>query len=185
VNGENTKLAMMLFVTSESVFFLLLILTYIDYHHAHGNGPAAANLLDLKRTVGFSLCLFASSATMAAAVHGFRRRSRRWWVGGLLATLLLGATFLAGQVLEYADLFRRNVTISRDLFGTTFFTLTGFHGLHVALGLVLIATLVGLSLPGHGRPVRAGAAEAVSIYWHFVDGVWVVILSVVYLWALL
>jgi heme/copper-type cytochrome/quinol oxidase subunit 3 len=185
MSGQNTKLGMLLFVTSESVFFLLLILAYVDYHHAHGTGSAAANLLDLNRTVGFSLCLFASSATMAVAAHGFRRRSRRWWVGGLLGTLLLGGTFLVGQALEYADLLQRGVTISRDLFGTTFFTLTGFHGLHVALGLALITTLVGLSLLGRGRPVRAGAAEAVGIYWHFVDGVWVVILSVVYLWALL
>jgi heme/copper-type cytochrome/quinol oxidase subunit 3 len=104
---------------------------------------------------------------------------------GLLTTFALGAVFLVGQGLEYAALLRSDVTISRDLFGTTFFTLTGFHGLHVFIGLLMISLLTGITLRGRRGQPRPGAVEAVSIYWHFVDAVWVVIFSVVYLWAFL
>ena len=181
---ERTRLAMFLFIASEGVFFLLLVLAYVTYHHRHGNGPTAASSLDVARTAVFSVFLFASSGTMGLAVKGHRDGARGLLAAGLALSFLLGLTFLGGQGWEYAQLLHEDVTISRDLFGTTFFTLTGFHGLHVALGLVMIATLLGLNAR---RPegLRAGAMEAVSMYWHFVDAVWVVIFGVVYLWAVL
>ncbi len=185
MRGDKTRMAMLLFILSEGVFFLLLVLAYVTYHRQQGNGPTAANSLDLLKTGIFSVFLFSSSATMALAIRGFRRGAPRQLVGGLAGSFLLGAAFLTGQGLEYASLIRKDVTISRDLFGTTFFTLTGFHGLHVLGGLVLIAIMLGLSLAGGRDDPRPGQMEAVSIYWHFVDGVWVVIFSVVYLWAFL
>jgi heme/copper-type cytochrome/quinol oxidase subunit 3 len=182
---SKTRLAMLLFVASESIFFILLILAYVFYHHKAANGAEAAHFLDTLRTGIFSLFLFTSSATAwRAAVslrHGSRRGARAW----LAATVVLGAVFLAGQGTEYADLIRRNVTISRDLFGTTFFTLTGFHGLHVLLGLVMLTLLAGLASERSVTLLEHGALEAVSIYWHFVDAVWVVIFAVVYLWSVL
>ncbi len=93
--------------------------------------------------------------------------------------------FLVGQGLSSDDLIHRNVTISRDLFGTTFFTLTGFHGLHVIIGLIMLRILLGLTLFGRAEEPRWDAMESVSLYWHFVDTVWVVIFAVVYLWAFL
>ena len=99
------------------------------------------------------------------------------------ATVVLGAVFLIGQGTEYAHLIRENVTISANLFGTTFFTLTGFHGFHVFMGLV---ALDHPSRPRHWRLVQGAAfrrLEAVSLYWHFVDLVWIVIFATVYLWA--
>ncbi|MEJ2720120.1 MAG: heme-copper oxidase subunit III [bacterium] len=185
MSGEKTRLGMIMFILSEGVFFLLLILASVNYHHDQGNGPTAANSLDVIKTGIFSVCLFASSATMAAAMGGFRRGRRGRLAAGLLGTLVLGAVFLVGQGMEYASLVKRDITISRDLFGTTFFTLTGFHGLHVFTGLVMIGVLLGLSRFGRGDEPRSGAMEAVSVYWHFVDGVWVVIFGVVYLWAFL
>lgn len=185
MKGGKTRLGMIMFILSEGVFFLLLILAYVTYHRQQGNGPTAANSLDAVKTGVFSLFLFASSATMAMAVRAFRRGLRGRLFAALAATILLGAVFLVGQGMEYNSLLNRDVTISRDLFGTTFFTLTGFHGLHVLIGLVMIATVLVLSRFGGGRQPRAGTMEAISVYWHFVDGVWVVIFGIVYLWTFL
>jgi len=183
MSRERARLGMFLFIASEGIFFLLLVIAYVMYHREHGNGPTAASSLDVARTAVFSVFLLASSGTMTVAVDGFRRRARGRLAAGLALTIVLGLTFLAGQGWEYAQLLREDVTISRDLFGTTFFTLTGFHGLHVLLGLVMIAVLLGLGRRAEGP--RPGAVEAVSMYWHFVDAVWVVIFAVVYLWAVL
>jgi heme/copper-type cytochrome/quinol oxidase subunit 3 len=185
VNGEKTRLGMVMFILSEGVFFLLLVLAYVTYHRQHGNGPTAADTLNLAKTGVFSLFLFASSATVALAARAYRHRQRGRLAAWLATTIVLGTVFLVGQGMEYAALLHADVTISRNLFGTTFFTLTGFHGLHVVTGLVLLAVMLGLARFGGAREPRAGAMEALSVYWHFVDGVWVVIFAVVYLWAFL
>ncbi len=178
------RLAMLLFVASEAVFFILLILAYVVYHATTPSAADASRYLDIPRTAVFTACLIASSFTMRQAVVRFGTERRRPAFAWLLATMVLGAVFLAGQGSEYFSLFKQNVTISRDLFGTTFFTLTGFHGLHVLIGLVMLGTLFGLELKrgGTGRPSKG--VEAVSIYWHFVDAVWMVIFPVIYLWVL-
>jgi len=100
----------------------------------------------------------------------------------LLATVLLGAIFLLGQAWEYAQLIGENVTIGGSLFGTTFYTLTGFHGLHVLGGLIALLILFGLAMGGHITPARSIAVETVELYWHFVDVVWVIIFAMVYVW---
>ena len=181
----NGRLGMLLFVASEAVFFILLILAYVFYHHAASNGGEAARVLDTSRTAVFSLFLFASSATVHRAGASLRRRNVPALRGWLIATVVLGGVVLLGQAREYAGLIHRDITISRDLFGTTFFTLTGFHGLHVLLGLVLLALLVLLSTRRSVGLLEGGLLEGVSIYWHFVDAVWVVIFAVVYLWSVL
>jgi heme/copper-type cytochrome/quinol oxidase subunit 3 len=185
VKGEKTRLGMMMFILSEGVFFLLLVLAYVTYHRDQGNGPTAADTLNVARTGVFSIFLIVSSATMALAARAYRRNHRGRLVAWLGATIALGAMFLVGQGTEYAALLHEDVTISRNLFGTTFFTLTGFHGLHVLIGLVFLSVLQGLTRFGGERQPRAGMMEAASKYWHFVDGVWVVIFAIVYLWAFL
>ncbi len=178
------RLAMLLFVASEAVFFILLIIAYVVYHATSPSAADPSRYLDVPKTGIFTACLIASSFTMWRAGIQFGNGRRQAALAWLFATIALGAAFLAGQGAEYASLIRENVVISRDLFGTTFFTLTGFHGLHVFIGLVLLGTLFGLELK---RSVTgpSKAVESVSIYWHFVDGVWVVIFPVVYLWSLL
>lgn len=174
---------MLLFVASESVFFILLIMAYVVYHVTSPSAADASRYLDIPRTAVFTAALISSSFTMWLAGINFRagrHGAARTW---LLATIALGAAFLAGQGSEYISLITKKVTISRDLFGTTFFTLTGFHGLHVFIGLIMLSTLFGIAL----RPGIAGRSEAmegVAIYWHFVDVVWMVIFPVVYLWAM-
>lgn len=182
---ERNKLAMLLFVMSEAIFFLLLICAYIFYHRQGGQGPTAANSLNVAKSGILSVVLFSSSLTVWLAGLSLGQQRRRQASLWLLATIALGAVFLGGQGSEYAELLRHQVTISRNLFGTTFFTLTGFHGFHVLVGLVLLMILFWLATAGTEHEPTAPAMEAISIYWHFVDGVWVVIFSVVYLWKFL
>lgn len=169
--GERHLLAMALFIASESIFFLAVIAAYVVYR---SEGLALAKQhLELGRTALFSLLLFSSSLTMTIAV---RRRDRRW-VG---LTALLGLVFIAGQAGEYARLLDAGIRPGVTLFGTTFFSLTGLHGLHVLVGLGLLA---GLFVAVSARPRRVGpvAWETIALYWHFVDAVWVVVFSLVYL----
>ena len=169
---------MALFIASESIFFLSIVAAFIALR---GSGLATAKTeLDIGRTFVFSLFLFASSATMTIAE---RRRSRDGW-RWLVVTAFLGAVFIAGQGLEYLRLLGTGISPRAGMFGTTFFTLTGLHGLHVLVGLVAIVGLV-VAARAPRAAVRDTAWEAVAWYWHFVDGVWVVVFSVVYLGTLL
>src|SRR3712207_6042646 len=112
--------------------------------------------------------------------HGDHGGFRTW----LLLTIALGAIFIAGQILEYATLYRVGITLGTNLFSSAFFTLTGFHGLHVVIGLVLLTIVALLSFGGEFRDGRhGGAVQSVAWYWHFVDGVWVVVFTAVYLLA--
>ena len=172
---DRVLLGVAVFIASESVFFLAIVLAYLAYRDA-GLVTAKANL-DVPRTAIFSVALFSSSATTALAA---RRASRGW----LVATIALGTVFLVGQGSEYARLLASGIGPGRELFGTTFFTLTGLHGVHVLGGLVALFALLAAHIRRRSglRPV---AFEAVGLYWHFVDAVWVVVFSVVYLGTLL
>lgn len=184
---EKSKLLTGLFVFSEANFFLALVVTYIFYHSRGGMGlastgaPTAARSLDVARAAGNTLLLLASSVTMWLAGRSLQRARRVGLCGWLLVTIALGVLFLVGQGNEWLRLLQAGVTISRDLFGTTFFTLTGFHGLHVLMGLVALLGVFALALAGDFPGPHNAAVEAVALYWHFVDAVWVVVFSVVYL----
>lgn len=177
------KLCMQLFIASESFFFVLLILTYVYYHGAITTGPNAKRDLDPLKTGFFTTLLILSSATIWLSGRALRKNKDRSFYAWLAATILLGLAFLAGQGLEYSHLLHDHVTISRNLFGTTFFTLTGMHGLHVIIGLILLGITFLLSLSGQRGKRHRENVESVSLYWHFVDAVWIVVFSVIYLWS--
>jgi heme/copper-type cytochrome/quinol oxidase subunit 3 len=182
---EKNKLGMSLFLLSEANFFLMLILAYAYYHAVSVTGPTAETALHPLKTAIYTMFLLASSFSIWRAEKNFKNRRHSRLCAWLLITIVLGSVFLFGQGNEYVELIRNHITISRDLFGTTFFTLTGFHGLHVMVGLLALTILLGLALAGdfvHPRPV---GVEVVALYWHFVDVVWIVIFSVVYLRGLL
>lgn len=180
---DTAKLAVSVFVASEAVFFGFLIAAYIYYAYfgATGPGPTAGNSLNPPRTLFFTICLIASSGTLWMAerkLAGSERKEFRLWLAG---TIFLGAVFIAGQAMEYAGLISGRVTPERNLFGATFFTLTGFHGFHVLCGLVALTIFLILTfVRGFGQKEVSGIG-AVAIYWHFVDVVWIVIFSLVYL----
>lgn len=178
---ENNTLGMALFLVNEAVFFALLIIAYITYRNSVTNGPNAANSLDPLFTFIFTIALLASSFTVWRADKSLERRDHRGLVIWLLATIALGLIFLIGQGTEYWRLLTDNVTVSRNLFGTTFFTLTGFHGFHVFVGLVMLSILAGIALTGRLKGPRSGALSAISLYWHFVDVVWIFIFSIIYI----
>jgi cytochrome c oxidase subunit I len=179
-------LGVLAFISSEVVFFISLIITFIDYRYRSASGPTPDDL-DVGKTVLFSFALFASSGTIYLAERHLDRGSiagfRRW----LLATIGLGAIFLVGQLYEYRTLYHEGIKIHDNLFTSAFFTLTGFHGLHVLIGLIALSSVAFLTFRGAitNDQERHGGVQAVATYWHFVDAVWVVILSVVYLWTLL
>jgi heme/copper-type cytochrome/quinol oxidase subunit 3 len=182
---DKTKVGVGLFLFSETWFFLILVITYAFFHSRPADGPSAANSLNVMRTLMFSICLFLSSGTIHLAARSFRMGDRSGVSRWLALTLALGAIFLLGQTREYLGLFAHSVTISTNLFGSTFFTLTGFHGLHVLIGLVALGALLGIVMSGRLGAIKPSGFESVAMYWHFVDAVWVVIFSVVYLWPLL
>jgi heme/copper-type cytochrome/quinol oxidase subunit 3 len=102
-------------------------------------------------------------------------------IGWLIATIVLGAIFIGGQAFEYWHLFQSGVRVNSNLFTTSFFTLTGFHGIHVCVGLIALLILLGLALAGDSKKKPWPALDAAGLYWHFVDVVWVFVLSVVYI----
>jgi heme/copper-type cytochrome/quinol oxidase subunit 3 len=173
---RQARFGMALFLLSEAVFFFMLIAAFVYFRGT--SLPIAAANLKLGTSALYTAALLASSFTMWRAALG---SATRVW---LTATIVLGAVFLFGQTSEYLRLFRQNITISQSLFGTTFFTVTGLHGLHVLVGIVLLVALVPLRAPGF-ESTQSLALETVSLYWYFVDAVWIAIFSVVYLWSLL
>jgi heme/copper-type cytochrome/quinol oxidase subunit 3 len=177
-------LAMWVFISSEVFFFGSLITVYLVYRGATGDGPTPA-VLDVPRTALFSIFLFASSGTIVIALSRLHHNDRRGLGTWLLVTVLLGGIFLAGQFTEYLELYHEGITINRNLFTASFYTLTGFHGLHVLSGALAILVVAGLAFAGDFSPRRDTAVEAVSLYWHFVDVVWIVIFSLVYLGSLI
>ncbi|HEY3082162.1 MAG TPA: cytochrome c oxidase subunit I [Chloroflexota bacterium] len=169
------------FIGTEIVFFGALIATFAIFRgQGQGYGP---HDLDVGRTALFSLALFSSSATIVVAERRLHRGDAAGFRGWLLATIVLGALFLFGQVTEYLKLFAEGVRLDTSLFASSFFALTGFHGLHVAIGLIGLLVLAGFAFAGGWRR-DSYAVASVALYWHFVDGVWVAVFSIVYLWAL-
>jgi cytochrome c oxidase subunit 3/cytochrome o ubiquinol oxidase subunit 3 len=177
----STKLAMWMFLASECLLFGALITTYVLYRGASQVGPYPADVFDIPYTSVSSFVLLASSLTMvlalAAAQHRDFARMRLW----LLTTAMLGLTFVGGQVYEFTAFYREGLSITTNLFGTTFYVLTGFHGVHVTVGILMLLSLVGLSFADRLPDEPAFPVEMVGLYWHFVDIVWIVIFTVVYL----
>jgi heme/copper-type cytochrome/quinol oxidase subunit 3 len=177
----DSRMGMLVFLAGEANFFLLLILAYVYY------GSVAAGAAHVRPlTAGINTAfLVGSSVTMRRAEAGLARHGKAGLCRWLAVTIVLGAVFLIGQAREYATLIGHDVTVNSSLFGTTFFTLTGFHGLHVLAGLIALAVLLGLGLAGDFSGPRSVAVETVALYWHFVDVVWLVIFSVIYVSVLL
>lgn len=179
---DKNRLGMILFIGSESIFFLLLILAYAYFRTIPEAGPSASSSLDPLLTGIFSLFLFTSSLTIWLADRNMRQGNQKGFIFWQVITILFGMTFLSGQGYEWRDLILNGTNISSNLFGTTFFTLTGFHGLHVIIGLIMLSILLGMALTGKiSTPRSAGGVETISLYWHFVDAVWVIIFSLIYL----
>jgi cytochrome c oxidase subunit 3 len=185
---------MVSFLVSEVALFGTLIVTYVFYLGKDVVGPTPAEALSLSLVVWTTACLLASSATVHVAGTTLERGNQGGFILWWLATIVLGTVFLGGTAFEWRDLiYRHHLTISRNLFGTTYYTLVGLHALHVTGGVTIMVIVLGLALSRQVTPhptlspsggeggVTGGAVGLVSWYWHFVDVVWVVVFTVVYL----
>jgi cytochrome c oxidase subunit 3/cytochrome o ubiquinol oxidase subunit 3 len=178
---SNNKLAMWLFLGSECLLFGGLISTYMLYRGRTGNGPQPDQIYDIPFTSVSSFILLMSSLTMVLAVSASNRhdpvRTKLW----LSVTAALGATFVGGQVYEFTAFYREGLGFTTSLFGSSFYTLTGFHGAHVTVGIIMLMAMVFMvhkkQIPGSQQE----SVELVGLYWHFVDIVWIVIFTLVYL----
>ncbi len=182
---DRYQIGMISFLISEGFFFLMLIMAYLFYNSRGMAGPTPAGSLDAVRTGIYTLCLLASSFTIWRAEEKLRARRQAAFRLWLALTIALGAVFLFGQGREYWRVFHAGMRVDSNLFATTFFTLTGFHGLHVSLGIIALTILLGLALAGDFKQGRMEAVKAIGLYWHFVDAVWVAVFSVIYLRLLL
>jgi len=178
---SNKKLAMWAFLGSECLLFGALISTYLLYKGRSITGPKPHEIYDIPYTSVSSFVLLASSLTMVLALSAIQRGDQRQTRIWLLTTAALGMTFISGQVYEFTTFVHEGLKLSTNLFGTSFYVLTGFHGVHVTVGIIMLLTLFGASLLGRLNSEHAETVELVGLYWHFVDVVWIVIFTVVYL----
>jgi cytochrome c oxidase subunit III len=178
--GDPRKVGMIAFLVSEGAFFSTLLVGYVVYLGKSIVGPMPREVLSLPLVVATTACLLASSYTVDRALRALRTGTdgfARWWA----ATIALGVAFLAGTAYEWYGLIVNNgLTLGTNLFGTTYFTLVGFHAAHVTAGVIMLLTMLRLWRRGHLPGREPVAVTLTAWYWHFVDGVWVVVFTVVY-----
>jgi heme/copper-type cytochrome/quinol oxidase subunit 3 len=178
---SNNKLAMWLFLGSDCLLFGALISTYMLYRGRVQRGPNPNTIYNIPFTSVSSFVLLMSSLTMVLAVTAAKRHDARRTRIWLTTTALLGASFVGAQVFEFTSFYREGLGFTTSLFGSSFYTLTGFHGVHVSIGVIMLLTIVLLTLRGRIPGDRAEVVELIGLYWHFVDIVWIVIFTLVYL----
>jgi len=189
---SNDKLGMWVFLGSECLLFGALISTFLLYKGRHAGlvddgtltGLAAIgpdDVFDIPFTSLSSFVLLMSSLTMVLAVSAVQRgddaRLRVW----LATTATLGSLFIAGQVYEFTSFVREGMGYTTSIFSSAFYTLTGFHGIHVTVGIIMLVAMIGMSVTGRVNKDNAEAIEIVGLYWHFVDVVWIFVFTIVYL----
>lgn len=178
------KIVMLLFVASEAFFFMALIIAYVYYRNFTDATDTVAKNLDVVRTGIFTLFLIASSFTLIFSKRALLKEDYLLYKILMAITILFGIVFIVGQAYEYIGLYKKQITLSQDIFGSSFFTLTGFHGLHVVLGIIVLSILLGISF-GKLKVVTISAIQGVDVYWHFVDIVWLFVFYFVYVTPLL
>jgi len=179
---ENRKLGMWLFLASEVMFFTGLIGAYIVLRQAQPSWPHPASVLNIPLTAVNTFILICSSATLVKGLDSAKMGDKEGMQVGLFLTFLLGALFLSVQAHEYHELIHiKHFTPSSSIFGSCFFTLTGFHGMHVLAGVITMFVVFIRSLKGAYSPQEYRGIEVAGLYWHFVDLVWILLFTIVYL----
>src|ERR1700686_342161 len=166
-------------IAAEAAIFTIFVVAYLFYVGKSFTGPMPRDVLGVP--IFYSICLLSSSLTIHLAVKALRRGNVRvfgdWW----LVTIALGAAFIYGTAMEWHRLiYQDGLTISTNLFGTTYYSLVGLHGFHVVVGLLALSIVMVFALLGNVRSEHAERVDVLSLYWHFVDAVWVIVFTVVY-----
>jgi heme/copper-type cytochrome/quinol oxidase subunit 3 len=178
---DNRKLLMWLFLGSECLFFGSLISAYLLYRDKSTTGPYPEDVFDIPFTSVSAFQLLMSSVTMVLGLAAIQRGNVRGMQIWLLATAFLGLLFVSGQAYEFTEFYHAGLHLDTNLFGTTFFVLTGFHGAHVTIGILILMSLFAVSLQGRIQQKDSLNIELAGLYWHFVDIVWIVIFTLIYL----
>ncbi len=173
------RVGMYCLISAESAIFTIFVVAYLFYLGKSLTGPMPKEVLRVP--IFFTVCLLSSSLTIHFAVQSLKRAKvgafGLWW----FLTLALGAIFLAGTAREWHHLiYDEGLTIQTNLFGTTYYSLVGLHAFHVTVGLVAITTVLLFALLGHVKQEHTERVDVLALYWHFVDAVWVVVFTVVY-----
>jgi cytochrome c oxidase subunit 3/cytochrome o ubiquinol oxidase subunit 3 len=173
------RVGMYCLIAAESAIFTIFVVAYLFYVGKSVGGPLPKDVLHAP--IFYTICLLSSSLTVHLAIRqaksGEMSAFVRWW----LATVLLGGTFLFGTTREWAHLILdEGLTVSTNLFGTTYYSLVGLHAFHVTVGLLALLTVAIFYFAAELRPEHAERLEVLAMYWHFVDAVWVVVFTVVY-----
>ena len=181
IGVDNRKLRMRLFLASDCMFFGSLIGAFVVYRGQSLVGPPPLQIFDIPYTSVSAFVLLMSSLTMVLALAAIQRgdpvRLRIW----LVTTAVLGMVFIGGQYYEFTTFYHEGLSITHSLFGSSFFTLTGFHGAHVTIGIFWLLYLAVCSWRGRLNTEQALFVEIAGLYWHFVDIVWIVIFTLIYL----
>jgi cytochrome c oxidase subunit 3 len=173
------KVAMACLIIAESAIFTIFVVAYLFYLGKSITGPTPSEVLETP--IFYTICLLSSSLTIHLAAKSLERDYARLFLGFWLLTIALGGLFLYGTAQEWHRLiYERGLTISTDLFGTTYYSLVGLHGFHVTAGLIMLGVVLFLGLAGRVGPEQSARVEVLSLYWHFVDAVWIVVFTVVY-----
>lgn len=171
--------AMWCLIAAEAAIFLIFVVAYLFYIGKSLNGPYPGQVLELP--ILGTICLLSSSVTVHLATGALHKGHVRGCTLGLAGTVLLGAIFLWTTATEWRHLiYDEGLTIKTNLFGTTYYSLIGLHASHVVVGLILLSTALLFSVAGRVTPAHADRLEVISLYWHFVDAVWIVVFLVVY-----
>jgi cytochrome c oxidase subunit 3 len=180
--AENTKLGVWVWLASDCALFASLIATYLTLHGQTGSGPTPRELFNLPMTAAATFVLLLSSMTMGFGLEAAQRLDRAATLRWLVPTAVLGLGFVGMQAFEFTHYVRDGLTMATSNFGASFYTLVGFHGLHVSFGVAWLTSLLVYLLRRADVPAgEVWRLEAASLYWYFVDVVWVVIFTVVYL----
>jgi cytochrome c oxidase subunit 3/cytochrome o ubiquinol oxidase subunit 3 len=176
---EKGRVGMACLILTESSFFAIFVVAYLFYIGKSLNGPFPSDVLELP--ILNTICLLSSSVTIVVALRALRAGKTSTFSAWLFLTILLGLEFLIGTGVEwYGLIVHHGLWIGTNLFGTTFYSLVGFHALHVFVGLSLLSLVLIFALGGHLKAEHAERTEILSWYWHFVDTVWIVVFIVVY-----
>jgi cytochrome c oxidase subunit 3/cytochrome o ubiquinol oxidase subunit 3 len=178
---SNPKLAMWVFLGSDCLLFGALISTFLLYKNNVKSGLGPHDVYDLPFTSVSSFVLLMSSLTMVLAVSSIERGDHRATRAWLATTAFLGSVFIGGQIYEFTSFYREGMGYTTNVAASSFYTLTGFHGVHVTVGIIMLLSLFMLSMRGHLQQHNHETVETIGLYWHFVDIVWIVIFAVVYL----
>ena len=166
-------------IVAESAIFTIFVVAYLFYVGKSLSGPTPGEVLGTPAF--FTICLLSSSITIRLAGKSLERGKQRGFLSLWLLTIILGGLFLFGTGHEWRRLiYEHGLTISTNLFGTTYYSLVGLHAFHVTAGLVMLAIVLMFGLAGRVGREQSGRVGVLSMYWHFVDGVWVVVFTVVY-----